>query len=294
MTSERLTFDGRVAVVTGAGRGLGLAYATQLAVRGAAVVVNDPGVDLNGTGGDTSVAEQAVAEIVARGGTAVADASDIATDAGAAAVVDRALSTYGRIDVLINNAGIVDDAAFHKIDVQRADRVLAVHLGGSLRVTAAAWPHMREREYGRIVMTTSTSGLYGNFGQAAYAAAKSGIVGLTRVLAIEGKRRNILVNAVAPGAVTRITPAELNLTSDALPADAVAPVVLYLAHEYCEVSGEVYRASGGHVARVFIAQATGQRSRDITPEFVRDEMSAIRDLTEFTVPISAVDPGSRA
>jgi NAD(P)-dependent dehydrogenase (short-subunit alcohol dehydrogenase family) len=284
-----LDFAGRVAVVTGAGRGLGRAYAHALAARGASVVVNDIGVALDGSGGSEGPAADVVAEIAAAGGRAVADTHSVTTPEGASALVATAVNEFGRLDAVVNNAGILADRAFHKLAMGEVDPVLDVHLRGAFQVCLAAWARLREQGFGRIVNTTSTSGLFGNFGQAAYAAGKMGVVGLTRVLAIEGAKFDIKVNAVAPGAVTRMTPDGVVPDPAALAPERVAPVVTYLAHESCAVTGEVLRASGGHVARVFIGVTSGYRSDDLTAEDVRDQMDAICDTAAFTVPRSAVE-----
>lgn len=284
-----MDFSGRVAVVTGAGRGLGRAYALALAARGAAVVVNDLGVALDGAGGDLTPARDVVAEIEALGGWAVADGNSVASGAGGAALIETALSTFGRVDVVVNNAGILTDRAFHKLTMGEVDPVLDVHLRGAFHVCLAAWPHLRGQGFGRIVNTTSTSGLFGNFGQAAYAAGKMGVVGLTRVLAIEGSKYDIKVNAVAPGAVTRMTPDGVVPDPSSLAPDQVAPVVTYLASESCTVNGEIFRAAGGHVARLFVGITAGYVNPGLTAEDVRDHVEAIRDTSAFVVPATALD-----
>lgn len=289
LVTGELEFSGRVAIVTGAGRGLGREYALALAARGAAVVVNDIGVALDGAGGDPGPVASVVAEIEASGGKAVPDANTVATPDGGAALVHTALENFGRIDIVVNNAGILQDKAFHKLSMEQVTPVLDVHLAGAFHVCLAAWPHMRDQHHGRIVNTTSTAGLFGNFGQASYAAAKMGLVGLTRVLAIEGAKYDVKANAVAPGAVTRMTPDGVVPDPTALAPGQVSPVVTYLAHSSCEVSGEVFRASGGHVARVFVGIADGYRNPDLTAEDVRDQIDLIRDTARFAVPSSALD-----
>jgi NAD(P)-dependent dehydrogenase (short-subunit alcohol dehydrogenase family) len=288
-----LTFDGRVAVVTGAGRGLGREYALRLAERGASVLVNDSGVSLDGVDADRTPAEEVAAEVTVAGGIAVADNTVVGDQAGGQQLIDAAMDHFGRVDIVINNAGVLRDGAFHKLTAEQIDPVLQVHLSGSLYVARAAWPIMREQSYGRIVNTTSTSGLFGNFGQANYASAKSGVVGLTRTLSIEGERYGIRVNAVAPGAKTRMTPdGAIPETVDLSPG-LVSPVVVWLAHEQCEVTGEIFRASGGHVARIFVGVTRGYRNAALTAEDVVANLNRIRDFAEFEVPTSAMDVGAK-
>jgi len=200
-------YDGKVAIITGAGGGLGRSHALELARRGARVVVNDLGGSIDGTGASLGPAALVVDEIKSLGGDAVANTDSVATPAGGAAIVQSAIDSFGRIDIVINNAGILRDKAFHNMEPDLVDPVLDVHLKGAFHVTRAAWIKMREQNYGRVVNTSSNSGLLGNFGQANYGAAKMGLVGLTRVLAVEGAKFNIKVNAIAPVAFTRMTEA---------------------------------------------------------------------------------------
>jgi len=279
-----LTLDGQVAVVTGAGRGLGRAHALALAERGALVVVNDPGAALDGAGGSAGPAGEVVAEIEAAGGTAVADTTDISSPAGGAAVIARALESFGRIDIVVNNAGILRDGAFHKLDEERLRAVIDVHLLGSIWVTHAAWPHLREQSYGRVINTTSVAGYLGNFGQANYGAAKAGLIGLTRVLAIEGARHDIRVNAIAPGARTRMTEELLGANADRLDPSLVSAVVVLLAHRDCPVTGEVFQAAGGRVARVFVAQSQGFFDGELSPESLREHWDAVMDCERPETP----------
>ena len=229
-------FKDRVAVVTGAGGGLGRQHALLLAERGAAVVVNDLGGSVDGTGHGSAAADGVVEEIRAKGGAAVAEYSSVATADGGEAIVGRAREEFGRIDIVVNNAGILRDKAFHNMDVDQITAVLDVHLRGAFHVTRAAWPHMREQGYGRVVMTSSASGIIGNFGQSNYGAAKMGIVGLVNVLKLEGAKYNIKVNAIAPIAVTRMTEELLGafgITADQFGPELVSPAVAYLASEEC-------------------------------------------------------------
>jgi len=250
--------EGRVVVITGAGGGLGRQHALLFAQRGAKVVVNDLGGARDGTGQGTTMAEQVVAEIREAGGEAVANFDDVASSDGGRAIVASAVDAFGRVDVVVNNAGILRDVSFAKMDDAQWDAVLKVHLYGTYHVTHAAWPLLREQGYGRVIVTTSTSGLYGNFGQANYGAAKLGMVGLINTLALEGRKYGITANAVAPLAATRMTadvmPAEL---LERLDPAFVSPLVVHLAGEECTDTGEIVLAGGGNYARVHYSQAKG-------------------------------------
>ena len=246
--------EGRSVVVTGAGGGLGREHALLLAARGAHVVVNDLGVALDGSDAERTAADAVVAEIVAAGGEAVASHDDVATTAGGEAVVRAALDGFGRIDGVVNNAGILRDRSFHKMTAEEFDAVLKVHLYGSFNVTRAAVPHMREQRFGRIVVTTSVTGLYGNFGQVNYGAAKLGLVGMINTLALEGRTRDVLANAISPIATTRMSAEVLQEEFD--PA-YVSVLVAQLLGEECTTSGEVIHAAGGRYARVRYMEARG-------------------------------------
>lgn len=287
-----LRFDGRVAVITGAGGGLGRAHALLLASRGAQVVVNDVGGALDGQGASATPGEAVVAEISAFGGSAVANRDSVATAAGGRAIIDTAMDAFGRVDILVNNAGILRDQAFHKMDDEAIDAVIDVHLKGALHVTRPAFAIMREQGYGRIVSTSSASGLFGNFGQANYGAAKAGLAGLTRVLALEGAGRGIKANAIAPIAATRMTQDVLGDLLALVTPESVSAVVTYLAHEDCAVTGNFYSVAGGRVARIFVAETQGTVLPGITPEAVRDSLDEIDDPTGFMVPESLSDATS--
>ncbi|MDT5084672.1 MAG: hypothetical protein QOJ61_1715 [Mycobacterium sp.] len=290
MKLTELDFDGRVAVVTGAGGGLGRAYALQLAQRGAAIVVNDVGGSVAGTGADAAKAQQVVEEIQTHGGRAVASTASV-TDSGAGQdLLQAALEEFGRLDILINNAGILRDKAFHKMTDDDFRAVVDVHLFGAFNVTQPIYAHMREQQYGRIVLTTSAAGLYGNFGQVNYSAAKLALVGMAKSLAHEGLKRNVKTNAISPAALSRMTedlmPAGLG---QAMAPDVVAPVVGYLAHESCALNGEVLTAFGGHVGRAFIGESLGVTADDLTIEAVADRLDEIRSLHDFAMPASPMD-----
>jgi NAD(P)-dependent dehydrogenase (short-subunit alcohol dehydrogenase family) len=282
--------ENRVVIVTGAGGGLGRDYALLLAGSGARVVVNDLGGARDGSGSGTAMADAVVAEIREAGGEAVASYDSVATEEGGSAIVSTALETFGAVHGVVNNAGILRDRAFHKMSAQEWDAVQRVHLFGAFFVTRAAWPHFREQGYGRVVMATSTSGLFGNFGQSNYAAAKAGLVGLMNTLAIEGRKYGILVNAVAPIAATRMTadiaPPEV---LDKLPPEQVAPIVGYLLSDECTDSGTVVVASGGQVHRVQLYQSTGVTfAEPPTIEQVGDRWSEITNMDDAVPGVSPI------
>ncbi len=273
-----LRFDGRVAIITGAGGGLGRSHALELARRGAHVLVNDLGGALDGSGSSKSAADRVVDEITAGGGIAVANHESVATSDGGQAIVQAALDAFGRVDVLVNNAGILRDKAFHKMDHTMIDPVIDVHLKGALYVSQPALRLMREQGYGRIINTSSASGLFGNFGQANYGAAKAGLAGLTRVLSIEGAGHGIKVNAIAPIASTRMTGDILGDLAAKVSPESVSPLVAYLAHEECSVSGHIYSVAGGRIARIFVAETHGVVLEENTAEAVRDNLALIDEL----------------
>jgi NAD(P)-dependent dehydrogenase (short-subunit alcohol dehydrogenase family) len=288
---DPMSFDGRVAVVTGAGGGLGREHALELARRGASVVVNDLGGAMDGSGGSAGPAADVVAEIEAAGGTATADTNSVATSEGGAAIVQTAIDSYGRIDVVINNAGILRDKSFAKLDDDMIRAVLGVHLKGAFNVTRPAWSHMREQGYGRIVCTTSNAGLLGNFGQANYGAAKMGLVGLTNVLAIEGAKYDIKANVIAPVATTRMTEEVFQgRVKDLMDPAKVTPAAVFLAHEDCPITGEILSAAGGRIARFFVGLTQGWvPDGELTVESIRDNLDQIRDETDYMVLGSSGD-----
>jgi NAD(P)-dependent dehydrogenase (short-subunit alcohol dehydrogenase family) len=294
---SRYKFDGRVAVVTGAGRGIGRAYALLLAERGASVVVNDLGGTMEGDGSDDQPAVSVTAEIVDAGGSAIADTSDIATVAGGQSLVDAAVDGFGRVDIVVNNAGIIRFGSLPAVDADNLEAHLAVHVGGSFNTTRAAWTHMVDQGYGRIVMTTST-GMFGRPDNLGYATAKAGVVGMTRSLTAAGAAHDIKVNLIAPSASTRMVlpSAGQGSTRPALPEgmepELVAPMVAFLAHEDCDVSGEIYLAGAGRFARIFIASTEGYVHRQPgrpTIEDVADHWDSINDETGYYEPTDLMD-----
>lgn len=282
--SMTIRFDNRVAIVTGAGHGLGRAYALSLAARGAKVVVNDIGGAIDGSGASHTPAEAVVAEIKAAGGEAVANYDSVAERAAAANIVQTALDTFGTVDIVINNAGIVRDKSFHKMEIDDYEFVVQVHLMGSVYVTRAAYPIMREKNYGRILMVTSNAGLYGNFGQANYSAAKLAVVGLMNTLKVEAARHDIMVNTIAPMAATRITePSGIFDEYDRtlVTPEAVAAMATYLVSEQCTDSGDIIAATAGYYSRVQILESGGihcDARAGLTPEELADRWPQITEM----------------
>lgn len=287
--TDALGFDGKVAIITGAGGGLGRQHALLLASRGALVVVNDLGGAVDGSGSDQGAAARMVEEIRAAGGEAVADTNSVATPEGGAAIVQTALDAFGRVDIVVNNAGILRDKSFHNMTSDMWDAVIGVHLSGAYHVTSAAWPHLREQGYGRVINTASGAGIFGNFGQANYGAAKMGLVGFTRVLAIEGASKNIKVNAIAPVAYTRMTEDILGPLAERLDPHFVSPLVAYLAHESCEPTGRIFSVAGGRVAEIFIGEGPGYIEPALTPESIAASWDRVTDHGTFDVPTQLGD-----
>ena len=284
-----LGFDGKVAIVTGGGGGLGKQHALLLASRGARIVVNDLGGSLSGEGADKGPADAVAREIRDLGGEAVSDTNSVSTPEGGEAIVQTALDAFDRVDIVINNAGILRDKTFQNMTPSLLDAVIDVHLKGAFYVTRPAWIKMREQGYGRVVNTSSNAGILGNYGQSNYGAAKMGLVGFTRVLAAEGAKHNIKVNAIAPLARTRMTEELLGAAVERLDPELVSPLVAWLVHEDVPVTGEVYTVGGGRVARFFIGMTHGYYNPALTVEDVRDHFGEIRDEAGYTVPSGLSD-----
>uniref|UniRef100_F6ZEV4 Peroxisomal multifunctional enzyme type 2 n=1 Tax=Ornithorhynchus anatinus TaxID=9258 RepID=F6ZEV4_ORNAN len=281
-----LRFDGRVVLVTGGGGGLGRAYSLAFAERGASVVVNDLGGDFKGEGKSSSAAAKVVEEIRKKGGKAVANYDSV--EAGEK-IVKAALDAFGRIDIVINNAGILRDRSFVRISDHDWDIIHRVHLRGSFQVTRAAWDHMKQQNFGRIIMTSSAAGIYGNFGQANYSAAKLGLVGLSNTLAIEGRKYNIHCNSIAPTAGSRLTQTVMTQDMvDALKPEYVAPLVLWLCHESCMENGGLFEVGAGWIGKLRWERTLGaivrQKNQPMTPEAVKADWKKICDFDNVTKP----------
>ena len=310
--SNELRFDDQVAVITGAGGGLGKQYALLLATRGARVVVNDTGGSVTGDGSDVAAAYAVAEEIRQTGGQAVPDTHSVTSPEGGQAIIDTALGAWGSVDILINNAGIVGDARFDDMTADRLEPLIDVHLRGAFYVTRPAWTVMRERRYGRILNTCSAAGILGAEGMSNYGAAKTGLIGFTRVLAAEGAAHDIKVNAIAPIAYTRMLAHSVDGATgqrageDEAAARAilddfvaqylqkldpalVAPVAAFLTHRDCSVSGDIYTVGAGHVARYFIGRTKGFFKPALSIEDVRDHLDEIRDEAGYTVPGGPAD-----
>jgi NAD(P)-dependent dehydrogenase (short-subunit alcohol dehydrogenase family) len=289
---SEITFDGRVAIVTGAGGGLGRTYALELARRGAQVVVNDLGGSVNGEGGDDAAAQKVVDEIKSAGGEATPNYDSVSSPEGGESIVKTAVDAYGKVDVVINNAGILRDKSFAKMSWEDLDLVLDVHLKGAFYVSQPAFKVMKENGYGRFVFTSSNSGVFGNFGQANYGAAKMGLVGLSNVLAIEGAKAGILSNVVCPVAGTRMTEELLGDFAKLLKPETVTPLVTFLASEACTFTHEAFSAAGGRYARVFVGLARGWYGGNdtiATAEDVLDNIDEIENQEGYIVPTQSGD-----
>lgn len=302
-----VSFENRVAVITGAGGGLGRAYALEIARRGGAVVVNDLGGNVDGLDGSPTMADRVVEEIRRTGGRAIANYESVATRDGGERIAAAAIAAFGRIDALINNAGNLRNAAFPDLGEEDRDALWAVHLAGAFNVTQPVFRQMVKQGYGRILFTSSAAGLFGKTDQSAYAAAKTGIVGLMNVLAQEGAPHGILCNALAPTASSRmgqkISPEHASRMAglvapfmSALDPDFVAPLAVYLASEACRTSHDIYSATGGRIARIFIGLSEGwlgPRDAPATPEQIAEQIDRIRDTARFVIP-AALDDEFRA
>jgi NAD(P)-dependent dehydrogenase (short-subunit alcohol dehydrogenase family) len=289
---SEIRYDDRVAVITGAGGGLGKTYALLLGARGAKVVVNDLGGAADGTGSGSSMADAVVKEITEAGGAAVANYDSVATPEGGEAIIPSAVDNFGKVDILINNAGILRDKSFAKLEPQNLEIVLDVHLKGAFFVTQPAFKVMKENNYGRIVFASSGAGIFGNFGQTNYGAAKMGLVGLCNVLAVEGAKNNIKCNAIAPIAKTRLTEALLGPLAEKLSPDYVTPLVAYLVSEQCELTHEIFDVGGGRYARVFVGMGQGWTAPKGTVPSVEDlaaNFEQIRSTDDFIIPTSIAD-----
>jgi len=287
-----IRYDGRVAIITGAGGGLGKTYALMLAKRGAKVVVNDLGGKPDGTGASTSMADTVVKEIQEAGGEAIASYDSVSTPEGGEAITKAAVDAFGRVDIVINNAGILRDKTFAKMTQDDLRAVINVHLEGAFYVTIPAFRVMKENNYGRIVFTASAAGIFGNFGQTNYGAAKMGLVGLSNVLALEGAKNNIKSNVIAPIAKTRMTEQLLGPLAEHVKPELVTPLVAYLVSEQCDLSHEVFSVGGGRYARVFVGLAKGWNAGKgvvPSPEDVRDHMDVIRNTEGHIIPANIGD-----
>ena len=286
----KISFEGRVAIVTGAGNGLGRAHALGLAARGAKVVVNDLGTARDGNGGSSAAAEKVVEEIRAAGGQAIADGANVADFSQVQAMTAMVKREWGRVDILVNNAGILRDKSFAKMDLADFRTVIDVHLMGSVHCTRSVWDIMREQNYGRIVMTTSSSGLYGNFGQSNYGSAKAGVIGLMNVLAQEGRKNDIRVNTLSPTAATRMTEDLISADMLALMTpESITPGLLYLVSQDAPTRTILCAGAGAFaVARIVETKGAYIPENERTPETVAARFAEIADTTEAQALESAL------
>lgn len=287
--AEVISLEGKVAVVTGAGRGLGRAYVELLAERGARLVVNDLGTDVSGFGKDATMAAQVADLIRSRGGEAIANSSDVSTPEGGSDLIAKTIEHFGRIDLLVNNAGICGSQLFEDATLDDFDRYWRVHLGGPVNTVKAAWPHMVAQRYGKIILVTSVGGLFGIRGQATYAAAKCAVVGLMRILAIEGAEHGILVNTISPNAYTRMHPAAGSRTAEAdgratMPVDAVAPAIVWLASDGCSETNKIYNVEAGRIQRVAFVMGPGFYDPHLTPESIAKNNAKVESIEGFSEP----------
>jgi len=290
---SEIRFDDRVAIVTGAGGGLGKTYALDFARRGAMVVVNDLGGATDGTGGGSAMADEVVKEITEAGGTAVANYDSVVTPEGGEAIVQTAVDNFGKVDVVINNAGILRDKSFVKLSPEELETVLDVHLKGAFFVSQPAFRIMKQNGYGRFVFAASAAGIFGNFGQTNYGAAKMGLVGLSNVLAVEGRKSNILSNVISPLALSRLTEdIATSALAEYISPECVTPLVTYLASEACEQTHEIYSVGGGRFARIFLGLAPGYfagKGAKISAEEIQANMEQIRNPEGYIIPAKVSD-----
>jgi NAD(P)-dependent dehydrogenase (short-subunit alcohol dehydrogenase family) len=290
---SEIRFDDRVAIVTGAGGGLGKTYALDFAKRGAMVVVNDLGGAGDGTGGGSAMADEVVKEITEAGGTAVANYDSVATPEGGEAIVKTAVDNFGKVDVVINNAGILRDKSFAKLSREDLEAILDVNLKGAFFVSQPAFRIMKQNGYGRFVFTTSAAGIYGGFGQANYGAAKMGLLGLSNVLAVEGKKSNIRSNVISPLALSRLNEdITANTLAEHISPECVMPLVTYLASEACEQTHEIYSVGGGRFARIFVGLAPGYfagKGAKISAEEIQANIEQIRNPEGYTIATKISD-----
>jgi len=288
--TEQISLEGKVAVVTGAGRGLGRAYVELLAERGAKVVVNDLGTDVSGIGKDSTIAEQVADLIRSRGGEAIADDSDVSTPEGGSDLIAATIERFGRIDLLVNNAGICGSPLFEAATLDDFDHYWRVHLGGPVNTVKAAWPYMVAQRHGKIILTTSVAGLFGIRGQATYAAAKCAVVGLMRILAIEGAEHGILVNTISPSGYTRMHPAAGARWSEAdgraaMPVEAVAPAIVWLASDGCSQTNHIYCVEAGTMQRIAIVMVPWlPRSASDAPRSIAEHYTKVESIEGFSEP----------
>jgi NAD(P)-dependent dehydrogenase (short-subunit alcohol dehydrogenase family) len=287
-----VTFDGKVAIITGAGGGLGREHALLMAERGARIVANDLGGATDGTGSSDTAADKVVQEIVDAGGEAVANHDSVATAEGGAAIVQTALDAFGTVDIVVNNAGILRDQSFAKMETANIDAVIDVHLKGAFFVSRPAFAIMKEKGYGRFVHTASGAGIFGNFGQANYGAAKMGLVGFSNVLAIEGQKYNVNSNVIAPLAKTRLLGELAGPMGDLIAPEQVSGLVAYLCSETCDLTHEVFSVGGGRIARVFVGLSqgwVGGKGYVPTPEDVIEHLDQIMETEGYTIPKAATE-----
>jgi len=287
-----IRFDNRVVIITGAGGGLGKTYALDMGRRGAKVVVNDLGGKADGTGASHSMADETVKEIRDAGGTAISNYDSVSTPEGGEAIVKAAVDAFGTVDVVVNNAGTLRDKTFAKLTPDDLGAVLDVHLKGAFYVSQPAFRIMKDKGYGRFLFTSSAAGIFGNFGQTNYGAAKMGLVGLMNVLAVEGMKYNIRCNAIAPTARTRMTEDLLGPLAALVGAETVTPLVTYLCSEQCAFTHQVFSCGGGRFARIFVGVTPGwtaPKGATVTAEDIEAHMDEIRDEAGYVVPDSIAD-----